>query len=85
MNLDALTVGLCHMDQQVNVLFTLNMQLDVIHVQEVADDTSTLELVSVFSLCDYLTEWVQTYAEQKWVECITLLYAIPDSQLGDLY
>lgn len=50
------------MDQGFNVLFTLGLQLDAIHVQEVAD-----------SLVDDLTDRAQAYAEQHWGQCFSLL------------
>ena len=42
--------------------FFLGVQLDVIHVEQVADGGSALELKFMPTLCDYLTEGVQTYA-----------------------
>lgn len=53
------------MDLRVNVLFTLNIQLGVIHIEEMTDGSFTLELVSMSNPCDYLADKVQTYAEQQ--------------------
>lgn len=47
--LHVLNVNPCQVDQQVNVLFTFSIQLDVIHVEKVADGSCTLELVSISS------------------------------------
>lgn len=58
------------------------MQLDVIHVQDVADDDSTPNSISVSTLSDDLTYGVNVYAEQQWGQCITLVYSTLD---GNLY
>ena len=50
-----------------NVLLNPGIQLDVILVEEVADECSTLELLSIATLCDDLTEEIQAYAEQQHV------------------
>jgi len=48
-------------------LLNPGIQLDVILVEEVADECSTLELLSIATLCDDLTEEIQAYAEQQHV------------------
>lgn len=58
------------------------MQLDVIHVQDVADGDSTPNSISVSTLSDDLTYRVNVYAEQQWGQCITLVYSTLD---GNLY
>lgn len=42
------------------------MQLDVIHVQDVADGDSTPNSISVSTLSDDLIYGVNAYAEQQW-------------------
>lgn len=58
------------------------MQLDVIHVQDVADGDSTPNSISVSTLSDDLIYGVNAYAEQQWGQCITLVYSTLD---GNLY
>ena len=65
----------------VKVPFILGIQLDVIHVEVLADGGSALELIS--TLCDYLTEGVQANAEQQQGWSITLVYAALDVHLCD--
>lgn len=59
------------------------MQLDVIHVQDVADGDSTPNSISVSTLSDGLAYGVNTYAEQQWGQCITLVYSTLDGNLCD--
>ena len=49
------------------------IQLVVIPVEEDADGCSTSEPVSKATLCDYVTEGVQAYAEQQWAQNISLV------------
>ena len=46
---------------------------DFVHVEEVADGHSTLEPVSIVTLCDDVAEEVQAYAEQQWGQSIFLV------------
>lgn len=59
--------------QWIDVSFTLGIQLDAIHVQEVADGHSTPECVSITTCYDELAEGVEAYTAQQQEQCITLI------------
>lgn len=72
------------------MLFTLSIQFDVIHVQEVSDGHSTSKPVSISTLSDDLAKEVKTYAESAslWyvLQLIVILYnSFGVSKLSDIF
>ena len=53
------------MNQGVDVTLVLGVQLDVIHVEEVADGRPISEFVSIATLVDDVTWRLQAYAGQQ--------------------
>jgi len=53
-------------------LLSPDIELYVVHVEEVANICSTSKLVYIAALCDDLAEGGQTYAEQQWEQIICL-------------
>ena len=62
-------------------MLILGVQLDVIHVEEVADDCPISEFVPIATIVNDLTEGVQAYAEQQGGQGISLVYTTFDAHL----
>ena len=60
-NRDVLAIYPSGVYQWVDVLLSLGTQLDVVHVEEVADGCFTSELLSIATLCDNVPKGVQAY------------------------
>ena len=65
----------------MNVLLCPGIQLGVIPVEKVADDCSTLELITSATLCDDVVEVVRTYVEQQRGKSISLVDGAHDVNL----
>ena len=69
------------MYQRDDISLSPGVQLDVVHLEGVADSHSTLEPLSIITLCDDVDEGVQAYAEQQEGQSISLIDTALDVNL----
>ena len=73
---DAVAVDTGKVNWGVNVALILGIQLDVIHVEKVADSQPISEFVPVATLVNDLTERVQAYRTPVWTGHLLGIYHI---------